>query len=58
MDGGSGCNTLLSLWAVGLPGVCADPNIGFKFGKGLYTRVKMEVSFDETLTSQLNHSVF
>ncbi|XP_076456030.1 tyramine beta-hydroxylase-like [Babylonia areolata] len=42
MEAGSGCDELIALWQVGYTGYCMDPNVGFMFGSGAFTRIKME----------------
>ncbi|KAL8579823.1 hypothetical protein ACOMHN_048100 [Nucella lapillus] len=42
MEATRGCNSIIGLWTVGHPGSCIHPKAGFLFGKGAFTRIKME----------------
>ncbi|XP_076456031.1 dopamine beta-hydroxylase-like [Babylonia areolata] len=39
---GRGCRSIIAGWTVGSPGMCHSDQAGFRFGKGRYTRVKLQ----------------
>ncbi|XP_005101066.2 MOXD1 homolog 1-like [Aplysia californica] len=40
------CNTIIGLWAVGVPGVCLPENLGFRIGASGYQRVRLETHWN------------
>ena len=39
------CTDTIGTWAVGIPGICLPENLGFRFGRGGYTRVRLETHY-------------
>ncbi|KAK3782593.1 hypothetical protein RRG08_038373 [Elysia crispata] len=49
MEAKGSCRNIIGLWTVGNPGICFGDNIGFRFGKNAFKRVKLEIHYNNPL---------